>query len=423
MENKRGDKIGSVLFFCIVFSLFPVLITSLISSAFIASSLYSILVGMVFLIQSVILFFYFWMWKQKPVDKKLFIMAWLFMISQTMTLLISSVNGLKIESFDFINVFARFISFFIFVSIPYKYNISKKGIERFMCYIVMFGFIACLYNMVVNFSGLKNILNISNPYAVDFKSFYLGRNGFAQLLFFSTVANTFLFFKRRSFYNWVCYILFAFNIFATLSRTVTASVGLFLLIFCLIYYRKKLLSKIILIIFAIIFIFTIASNATISGFIVNMLIRSDVGTSGRSDLWRTAIEMLNQNNWFFGIGYITSSTLLNNMCNLDQFHNFYIETLVGGGLIDLLLHVIVFKFVSGNIKRIYKNDRTAGIVFTSSFTVMFFYAFFESISFFSIGYVDSIFRIFFITVPLLYSNNFKEVSKKSQRSLIMRLHK
>lgn len=406
MNIKKDTKIGSVLFAFILISLLPVVITTLVSPTFSSGSLYSVSVGVIFLIQSIVILSYYCKWKKLTFNKRLFIFAWLFMISQTITLLISSFNGLKIDNFDFINIFVRFISFSLFVNVPYQFSLSKKGLEKFMFFIVTLGCIACLYNMIINFSGLKNILNINNPYAVSFKSFFIGRNSFAQLLFFSMIANTFLFFTKRSVYNWICYPLFILNIIATLSRTATASVGLFILIFCLIYFRKRLLTRHTIIIFASIIIFVIASNTVLSDFIVKMLIRSYTGTTGRSVLWSVAIQILNQNNWFFGIGYFTSISLLKSMGYSSQFHNFYLETLVGGGLIDLLLHLFVFRLVINNFKKIYKNDRTTGIVFFSSFIALLFYSLFESVSFFSMGYVDSIFRIFFITIPILYSNNF-----------------
>ena len=89
-----------------------------------------------------------------------------------------------------------------------------------------------------------------------------------------------------------------------------------------------------------------------------------------------------------------------------EFHSFYIETLVGGGIIDLLLHLIILIFISARIKVIYKNDRKIGALYFSAYISLLVYAMFESASIFSMGYVGTLFTIFIVTIPLLYSNNF-----------------
>ena len=114
--------------------------------------------------------------------------------------------------------------------------------------------------------------------------------------------------------------------------------------------------------------------------------------------------MLNHNNWLFGIGYMSSSSLLKDMGYTSQFHSFFIETLVGGGILDLVLHLTIIFIVLNKVIHVYRNDQTAGIIFISAYFALIFYSFFESVSYFSIGYVDSMFRTFFITLPLLYSN-------------------
>ncbi|WP_028855468.1 O-antigen ligase family protein [Psychrilyobacter atlanticus] len=405
--KKKEVKIINTYFFCILLSLLPVLITTLVSSTFSSGNLYPLSIGVIFLIQVIISIYCYSKFKGKKINKKLISLAIILTTSQAITLLISLFNGLEIDGFDFINVFVRAITFFVFIVIPYKFKISRKALEKFMFYIVTLGCIACLYNIIINFNGLRHILNINNPYAVNFKSFFIGRNSFGQLLLFSMIANTFLFFIKKSAYSKFCYLLFVINIVATLSRTVTGSVSIFLIIFFLIHFRKKLKSKFLIICFVSVFLFLIFSNDAVSNFIIKMLIRSETGTTGRSVFWGIAIQVLNENNWLFGIGYLTSRSLLKSMGYSSQFHNFYLETLVGGGVIELILHVIIFKLTIENLKMIIKNDKVIGNIYFSGFIALLFYSFFESVSYFSMGYVDSIFRMFFLTIPILYSNNFR----------------
>ena len=402
--NDKNENIGSILFVCIVLSFIPIMITSQIYPYFKESSLYAASIGLAFFIQIVVLFFYYGVDKESQINKNLIVLGWLFLTAQVITLSVSLLSMNRIGYFDYINVVVRFVSFIFFVTLPYYFKMTKEGLEKFMKWIVLLGFVACIYNMVYNYAGLRSILNINNPYAVNFKSFFLGRNSFAQYLFFATIANTFLFFSKRSFFNYLCYFLFLLNIFATLSRAVTAAISVFIFIFFLLYYRKRILSSIIILGTSGILLLSVFSNATLSGFIRDMLIRSDAGTTGRSVIWSIAVQMLQENSWTFGLGYMTSSSLLEEMGYTSQFHNFFIETLVGGGLFDLALHILILLLVIIKVIHIYRNDQTFGIIFISAYIALLFYSFFESVSYFSIGYVDSMFRTFFITLPLLYSN-------------------
>src|SRR5690606_1234772 len=90
-----------------------------------------------------------------------------------------------------------------------------------------------------------------------------------------------------------------------------------------------------------------------------------------------------------------------------QFHSFYIDVLVSGGIVELLFILITLIYVITKCMKhcpdsSFRNNYIAAIL------SIFVLAFFESIGFFSIGYVDTIYTIFFITIPLLMSNPGKE---------------
>lgn len=413
LEVKSNDKLGSILFYCILISLTPVLISTILIPGFSSGIIFTISVGSMFFIQAILLFFYFISNTKIKIERRLFLFAWIFMTSQAITLFVSSLTGFQINNFDFINVFVRFISLFLFVCLPSQLSISRKGLDRFMFSILMLGLIACVYNMIINFNGILNITNINNPYAVNFKSFFTNRNSFAQFLFFCMIANTYLYFSKKSIINWLCYLILGLNLVVSLSRTVTASVCIFLLIFFMLYYRKKIITQIFTLLSAVFMLSIIYFNQKVNNFIVEMFIREETGTSGRSAIWETGFQILDQTSWTFGIGYLTSTSLVASMGFPNQFHNFYIETLVGGGILDLLLHLLIFIFVFNKVITIFKNDKATGTIYFSGLSALLFYSFFESASFFSMGYVDSIFRIFFITIPLLYANSFnKDIRRK-----------
>lgn len=398
LTNIIQDKLGSVLFLCIFLSLIP---------NFFIGMHYTILVGGFFVLQLVILLFYYSTNIKYGVNKEFFLFALIFMIVQGITLLISLFTGIEINYFDFINIFVRFFSVLLFVCIPIHLRISKNGLDRFMLALVLLGVVASVYNIIINFHGILNISNIINPYGVQFKSFFPNRNIYGQFLFFCIIANTYLIFKVKSKIFWISFLILGLNVFVSLSRTAIAVTIIFLLILLLYILKGRILTTIIFISTLVTIVFYIINNNSFYNYITNILIRKETGTSGRSDIWRVGFEILDQTNWAFGVGYLTSTSMLENLGFPGQFHSFYIETMVGGGVIDLILHIIILVFMIKKIYMIYRSDLVTGVIYFSTYIAFLFYFFFESASFFSMGYVDSLFRIFLLTIPLLYANNFK----------------
>lgn len=409
-ESILDDKLGSILFICIVLSFCPILISTLFIPDFLNSIIFTFSMGLIFLLQSLILMlvFFFRTKGELLFNKNLLLFSWLFLLAQAVTVVLSLYNGIKIDSFDFINVFVRFIALLVFFCLPALYSLSKSGVDRFMFLILMFGLIACIYNIIIHFKDILNIINIHNPNSVNLSSFFSNRNSFAQYLFICLIANTYLFVNKKSNLYLFFYIVLGINIVATFSRTGTISTIIFLLLFYLFYYRRKVLF--ILTVFFSIFLFfvVVLYNSALSNFIENFS-RLESGTSGRWIIWDFGLQLLDHTSWFFGIGYLTGVSFLEQAGLPGQFHSFFVETIVGGGLIDLLLHLLIFIYVIRKVFFINKFDRLVSVIYLASFLSLFAYSLFESVSFFSMGYVDSLFRIFFITIPLLYSNNFEKV--------------
>ena len=408
LPNNLSNKFVIALFFCIVLNLQPIILTSTLIPGLHSSGIYPVILGLNYVLQCGLIFFYYIIIKNIRIKRSLLLLAFCFMFFQWVSLLITSMSGSEVVYFDYINSIIRFISVFVFICIPSQLKISAKYLNKFMNLIVWLGLFASFYNLVVNFNGIINIASISNPYAVNFQSFYLNRNSFAQLLFISIIANTYLFHNRESGKNllWIAnYPIFGINIVATLSRTAMLSTVLFLSIFYILLYRKKTMPKVVIITIILIISSVILSQEIIVNFITNMLIRQDMGTTNRSNLWRIGLEFLGPNSFLFGTGSFTSKELIK-MSGYShvQFHNFYIETLVGGGIVDLILHSLLIGYVVRKIKLIFNNDRITGVLYSAGYISLGVYSMFESVSFVSMGYVDSFFIIFFMTVPILYAN-------------------
>lgn len=195
--------------------------------------------------------------------------------------------------------------------------------------------------------------------------------------------------------------------FLTLSRTVLACVVIFLMVLSYVYNMNRIKASVVVFIFIIGSIVLVTNKPEIRNFIIDMVVRKEHGTSGRSELWFIAINILNEINWIFGVGYMSSMDIIKSMSkDLQEFHSFYIETLVGGGIIDILLHCIIFVVIIRRVKIISRIDRKIGVIYLSAYISLLFYALFESASIFTMGYVGTLFTIFIVTIPLLYSNGF-----------------
>ena len=90
--------------------------------------------------------------------------------------------------------------------------------------------------------------------------------------------------------------------------------------------------------------------------------------------------------------------------SFSQFHNIYVDSLVTGGIVELLFVLYIYGFVirkifKSNIEKKYKN------LYLTMFITFAIYICFESFGRFSIGASDTLCLIFFVTIPLLHANS------------------
>ncbi|HQO10752.1 MAG TPA: O-antigen ligase family protein [Clostridiales bacterium] len=416
--NQYHDGYAKMLFWSIIIGLLPIVLVSVALPSLFETFLYQILVGSMFGVQVLVITIYFISATEKKIDWRYVAFGLIFSLFQLITILRSSIVS-SINFFDIINVISRFLSVFLLLCIPAGLKISKDAFNRFMLSIVILSVIACFYNFIVNFSDIMKILTFNNPFTLNFSSFYFNRNTFGQLLFISIIACTFLWVQKNSRFLLFAYVFFFINLIITLSRTATASALIFLCVLMFVFLKKKIKPSHIVLAVSFTAVIVIAlTNKKIIFFIVGMLIRSDVGMSDRDNLWLTGFEILNQNSWLLGIGYLSGVNIIKELgFNLKEFHSFYVETLIGGGLADLIMHFGLFGYTLNRIIHIRSFDKDPSSVYFSAYIALFVYMTFESASFFTMGYVGTLFTAFFITMPVLYSNRALEKPGVSSSSL------
>ncbi len=126
--------------------------------------------------------------------------------------------------------------------------------------------------------------------------------------------------------------------------------------------------------------------------------------TGRATFWDLAINLLMSSpiSMLFGVGRFAGLELIEGY-RVTQFHNFYIEALVAGGIMELLYLLFIYFTV---IKNVIKSniDKKYKILYICLYISYAIYCNFESLGRFSIGCADTMCLVFLVTIPLLHSN-------------------
>lgn len=87
----------------------------------------------------------------------------------------------------------------------------------------------------------------------------------------------------------------------------------------------------------------------------------------------------------------------------EEFHSFFVETLVGGGIAELVVMMLILGLVWRKVVRSHLDSGRRHVLYASAVGVAGL-ACVESVSFFTVGLVGTLFTIFFVSLPLLYAN-------------------
>ena len=273
---------------------------------------------------------------------------------------------------------------------------------KYMQYLCCF---VCVYNIIENYRTIIKLSSITNSYQVNFSGILANRNQFGEFLFICIIAHLYYNTGNKvSKFDALLYLLQIFCIITTMSRGAIVATIMFAMVYFL-YYKKIIVKKPIIIVSMIIIGVFILSNSTVLAFIKNNVIRSEHGTTGRSTIWGIGLSVFAINFYtiFIGNGYYSGVELgKENGLYVDQFHCFYIDTLVSGGIIELIIILSIFLYAIIKVNKC--SDKNIKEVCISAYIGFFLLCFVESDSVLSIGYVDMINTIFFITIPLLIGN-------------------
>lgn len=408
MEKSEKGAV-KVLFFNILINILPYIISNIIKG-FHDTSYYTALVGVIFIIQTVVNLLFIYRTNKIMVTNKSIILVLLLMVVLSVSVVFQIIfSKNNFNNLDIIYFIARIINLFSIFIVFKDIILTKKAFQYFISLLVKLAIFASIINLIINIKYIPRALITTNPYEFNFMSFFLNRNTFAQLLMLAIMGQYYLTEEKKSYQNILILGFLAINLVLTFSRTAIASLIFFLIIYHLIYFKKNPKKVLIRFMFAAMFLLMLMVIPQIRSFIINILIRSNVGTANRFDLWKVALSLLRIEELIFGVGQFTAIKYANEIgITQSQFHSIYIDIILSGGLVLLLLFIILMGYLVRNALVIIKKDFNTGNFLITMLISISIYSIFESVNYFQMGYVATLFTIYSITIPSMYYNNFRK---------------
>jgi len=371
---------------------------------------------------------------------------------------------------DIFNIGCIFINIGLFYIIISELEINEKSICSFYKGIVWIGIVAVIWNLIIYFReilGGLGFLNLNSMIELEgIKSFFPNRNTFAFFLFISTISNAFVinFDNDKKIYKYA-FIIFWFGVLCTHSKTGYLLIMLFLEIYILLNnvysIKKRIIVSMIIGIIGIIGIINImgylkfpniengiqimkqniqelkaekdnysqTKNPSKPGTFIDekkeieeskpIVISKEriQNLSGRKGIWEKGINILSNSiiNCIVGVGRFNSINILKfENRTYTQFHNIYLDMLLTGGIVLLayicyIYYSVIKKIIKSKLKLIFKE------IYIVMYIIYGIYILFESCGRFSIGAVDTLCLIFFVTIPLLHANSIKNTEENKEK--------
>lgn len=408
IRNKNNLPI--ILFFIILINYLPLILPNIVSKESNGANI--IFMGICFAFQIILLLISFWKKIEftKENTKNLKILS----IVSIILIIVQIINFIteNYKLLDLANIICQFVNITLLFICLTNFRIEEKYIIKFMKAILIMGIIACTINMILYFKEIFQIIFGNMKYS-SIKSFFANRNQFAFFIYISVIANVFLLLNENKIIYKLSLILFFINLFFTMSRTGILVVAMFLLFSVFSLNKANRKTKIIYLTLALIFgIIVILVLCFLKPELIELLFRleSVKNLSGRTAIWENGINLWLENpiNMLFGTGRFNGNDVLQiRGKTFTQFHNIYLDFLITGGILELCFIIYIYSYVINKIKES-NIDIKYKKIYKIAFVTYFIYAFFESVGRFSIGATDTICLIFFISIPLLYSNSTKE---------------
>lgn len=324
-------------------------------------------------------------------------------IAQLVGLAAVSVAGGTLDSRDLVDACSKPIGVVLFAAFAAAAPCAASSIQRLLAAALKLAAVAVAVNLLLNSSGMLRVGAGGSAYTFQFASFFANRNQFGMFLFASIFVHMIwlTLFPRRP-WNSVLLTLQVVSLGLTFSRASIGATGIMVLLFILVRAEKRPA------LFAFVPIAIVIGSLVTAGVLRDdrvqaLFVRPEAGLAGRDEIWRMALDSWQEGNLFFGAGRFSAiAGAQDRGMEVSEFHGVVPETLAGGGLIELAIIVATCCAVITALTRSGAPPSTKTAV-KSGFAGLLFLSFFESLSFFTIGWSGTLITTCFVSLPLLIS--------------------
>lgn len=356
-----------------------------------------------YLIQLALVGFVALHWRVQPRDPWIWL-ALLYGILQALTLVFAVVQHGSFPLMDLVNAGSKIIGVIVYAGMAQALVPSEKEMRRFLVGFLWLTASAIIVNLLLNAADFSNLFTVNSSYELDFSSFFANRNQFGYFLFLSILAHTlYLHDKKPRLLNIILMAAQVASLLLTMSRGALLALLLFVVSFAVFQFRERARFLLSFIAGGVIFVLA-ARHFGFGTIFTDLVIRPDAGLSGRNDIWGIGLEVWLSHNIVFGLGSFRGSEIAQEQGMITpEFHSFFVETLVAGGLAELLLLVLILAIVWSRLAKSPLDSSRRHLLFSAGLGIAGL-SLVESSSLFTIGLVGTMFTVFMVTLPILYSN-------------------
>lgn len=325
-----------------------------------------------------------------------------------LALLITSYSLTFLANSDSIGTFLEnLIISILLVYLLYRCPQNSEGLRledclRFYSIYVYFILIACLYNMIIHYNSLINIMNLSVYGGSNICSFFDNKNTFGVFLMFGVLGAMIL----KTITNqkrWLVIILICIlNELMAMCRTaIVLSAGLFIAgILIDKTHRKR--NTIFLLFGVVITIFIINTNSGIGQYFTRTLFGSTQSLDARNNYIQEMLPLIHGQYAVWGYGDTQASRLAATVTGNQYYHNTYLKLLISGGILRLWVYIMALALAIRNGMNVFRYDARIGGLCLLSIMVYIVYSCVESVILFDTPVVAMVATIFTISMPILF---------------------
>ena len=274
--------------------------------------------------------------------------------------------------------------------------LSRSEIINLLHIISVIGIISILMAWILGSGNLIRVfIGRLSPYRADIDGFFYGKNIYGSFVSLTIAADLYLYkySNRRVF----VYIILAKVIAVILSFSRAALLHSLLLIFVFWWIEKKHKKRDYILLIAIVIgtILIFSSSSKVQSFVLNSVLRIEVGDAGRAYLRHRAITRagVNFSTLVFGVGFAGIDFL-----HIDIDDTYY-YLLFSGGILKILFYLY---YLTNNMKAVVATkirDKDLGNLCIAMIVSYLAFAAFESVALLELGLLNFLFTLFICIIP------------------------